>query len=512
MDDLLHSQYSEPVTVFHDRPLPEPAFPTGYAAIIDAYDLQVPLPRTLSVIGTRHKRFTADGWRYLTPRHAPGATLEAHLTFALKWEGLDLLLLKRLFESLPPDQIAAIVRRSPTGRYARRLWFLHEWLTGRRLELPDADKGNYVDALDGSLQLAVEGRRSPRHRINDNLPGTPELCPLIHRTEAIEAHLELDLARRAAAIVGRVPADVLSRAAAFLLLEDSRSSHTIEGERPPQRRIERWGAALGQAGRRPLTLEELLRLQRVVIGDARFVHLGLRVGGGFVGEHDRDSGRPLPSHISARPEDLPSLISGLLGFNQRAAEGLDPVAAAAALAFAFVYIHPFADGNGRIHRYLIHHVLAERGFTPEGIVFPVSAVILREIAGYREVQQQRSRQLLDLIDWQPARDGNVRVLNDTADLYRYLDATPHAEYLYRCVRTTLEHDLPREAAFLQAYDRFSARIQQIVDLPGVTLNLLFRFLRHNDGRLSSRARRRELKAFTDEEVATIETIYAEELE
>ncbi|HIP51694.1 MAG TPA: hypothetical protein EYG94_06355 [Campylobacterales bacterium] len=31
------------------------------------------------------------------------------------------------------------------------------------------------------------------------------------------------------------------------------------------------------------------------------------------------------------------------------------------IAFSFVYIHPLEDGNGRIHRYLIHHVLAERG-------------------------------------------------------------------------------------------------------------------------------------------------------
>jgi hypothetical protein len=38
---------------------------------------------------------------------------------------------------------------------------------------------------------------------------------------------------------------------------------------------------------------------------------------------------------------------------------VDPVVAAAILAFGFVYIHPFEDGNGRIHRYLIHHVLAD---------------------------------------------------------------------------------------------------------------------------------------------------------
>ena len=507
---VLYEQFLQPVTLFQDRRLPVPARLAGYAALIEAYSLEVPLPRMLSAIGTRHKRFTAEGWRILTPRHAPKATLPGYLTFALKWEGLELLVLKRLFERLPSDALVAMVQESPTGRYARRLWFLYEWIMGRRLALPDADRGNYVDALDVSLQLGVDGRRSPRHRVNDNLPGTPELCPLVHRSETIESYLAQDLAREAAVVVGRVPADILSRSAAFLLLEDSKSSYTIEGLRPPRRRIERWGAALGQAGRRPLSLDELLSLQRVVIGDARFVHLGLRVYGGFVGEHDRETGRPIPSHISARPEDLQSLLRGLFAFNERATSGLDPVVTAAAVAFAFVYIHPFADGNGRIHRYLIHHVLAERGFTPPGVIFPVSAAILREMTGYRDVLEAASHQLLAMINWESTEEGNVHVHNETADLYRYIDVTPHVEYLYRCVKNTLEHDLPRETAFLRFYDRFVERVQAIVDMPGVTQNLLFRFLRQNEGRLSRRAREREFKSLTDDEVGMIETLYAEE--
>ena len=47
-------QFSGPVTAFQERRLPETATPAGYAALIDAYDLAVPLPRTLSAIGERH--------------------------------------------------------------------------------------------------------------------------------------------------------------------------------------------------------------------------------------------------------------------------------------------------------------------------------------------------------------------------------------------------------------------------------------------------------------------------
>ncbi|WP_434725632.1 Fic family protein [Mesorhizobium sp. RIZ17] len=52
------------------------------------------------------------------------------------------------------------------------------------------------------------------------------------------------------------------------------------------------------------------------------------------------------------------------------AQNLDAVVAAAIFAFGFVYIHPFEDGNGRIHRYLIHHVLAMHRFNRREWCFP----------------------------------------------------------------------------------------------------------------------------------------------
>ena len=413
-----HQRFSGPVTIFHERRLPEPAVPAGYAALVDAYGLQAPQPLTLSAIGTRHRILEKDGWRLFTPRHAPPATLEGHLTFALKYEGLDLAVLKRLFVEVGPERIEAVVRARPTGIYARRVWFLYEWLTGTRLPLPDTTRGNYVDAMDADRQFAEGGQNSPRHRIRNNLPGTPVFCPLVFRTAKLKDYIALDLGARAREIAAAVPADLLARTAAFLLLKDSRASYVIEGEDPPQDRIQRWGRAIGEAGRRPLGLDELLRLQRIVIGDDRFVRLGLRGEGGFVGEHDRESRMPLPVHISARHEDLPSLVYGMLAFDREKARQLDPVVAAAVLAFGFVFTHPFVDGNGRIHRYLIHRVLAARGFSPAGIVFPVSAAILDRIRDYRSVLESYSARVLPLVRWRPAEDANVDVLSDTGDFYR----------------------------------------------------------------------------------------------
>ena len=504
-------QVSQPVTVFHDRRLPEPGIPAGYAALIAAYGLAAPPPHRLYAIGRHHKVVDGEGWRLLTPRHAPENSLAGQLTFALKWEGLDLAALKRLFEAVAPGEIAALVRGQPTGAYARRIWFLYEWLTGHELDLPDATQGRYADALDPGLQFAVPGERSPRHRIRNNLPGTPDFCPLVFRTEALDELIGLDLAAKARTAVAPVRADILSRAAAFLLLEDSKSSFAIEGERPAHSRIERWGQAIGQAGRRALDQDEFLRLQRILIGDERFVTLGLRREGGFVGERDRVTGAPIPSHVSARHEDLDTLLEGLIAFTNTGSQELDPIIAAACAAFGFVYIHPFEDGNGRLHRYLIHHVLAERGFNPPGLIFPISAVILRLIDVYRTALETHSRAVLPLITWEPTPDGNVSVLNDTGDFYRFFDATPHAEFLYHCVRTTIEEDLPRETSFLESYDRFAGRVQDVVDMPNATVDLLFRFLNQNEGRLSTRARSKEFAKLTDKEAADIESIYADEL-
>jgi hypothetical protein len=512
MAEAVQEQFAGPALAFQGRRLPEMATPAGYSALIGAFRLPVPLPRTLMAIGERHRILEQDGWRIMTPRHAPHPTLEGHLTFALKYEGLDLAVLRRLFEAVGSARIEQLVREAPTGSYVRRIWFLYEWLTGARLDLPDATGGRYVDALDPELQWGVEGKTAPRYRVRNNLPGTSDFCPLVFRTERLNRFLALDLAGRAREVVAAVPRDLLARTAAFLLLKDSRSSYAIEGEHPPQDRIQRWGRAIAEAGRQPLDRDELLRLQQIVIGDARFVRMGFRDEGGFVGEHDHETRMPLPDHISARPEDLPSLIGGMIAFDRGPALRLDPVIAAAVLAFGFVYAHPFDDGNGRIHRYLIHHMLAERGFNPPGVVFPVSAAILDRIDEYRAVLESYSARLLPHVQWEPTERFNLRVLNDTGDFYRFFDATPHAEFLYECVQQTVETDLPAEAGFLRRFDGFRQDVETLFDMPERTIDLLFRFLHQNGGRLSQRAREREFAQLSDGEAARVEAIYRRHFE
>ncbi|TXK23593.1 Fic family protein, partial [Pontibacter qinzhouensis] len=352
---MQNNQISQRIQVFQGRQAPEEGILVGYGALIAYYNLPVPIPQQLALISKKNRKYTEAGWLVFGPRYTPAETPGAQLTFALKYEGINLLFFKKLFEKLSQQQIVDMVQAEYTGQYMRRIWFLYEWLRQEQLPIPDLTVANFVPLLDEKLQYAVPGGiRSGRHRILNNLPGSIAFCPLIHKTGKLENYIAARLNEKINSVFKGVHKDILLRTSAFLLLKDSKASFSIEGENPTQSRAARWGRAIGQAGGKTLSKAELLRLQQIVIENSRFVAMGYRTEGGFVGEHDRSTGDPIPDHVSARWQDVEHLMEGLL---ETAAylEKTDfhPVLAAAKIAFGFVFIHPFVDGNGRLHRYLV---------------------------------------------------------------------------------------------------------------------------------------------------------------
>ena len=497
-----------PITIFQEKIIPGGTRLAGWAALIHALALPGPVRRP-SCVSEQHvsgSHREEGAWTVFDKRYWPGDTLADHLAFALRREALDLLLLKRVFEAVPRTEVEAIVRAAPTGIPARRAWYLYEILTGRTLGVDDAPSTAAIDLLDSKAYFTGKPRLSKRHRVRDNLLGTGRFCPVIRRTRALTEFLALDLSTKARETVGRTGPHLVARAASFMLLADSQASFEIEGERPPRNRLERWGRAVLEAGKNRLTLEEMVRLQRVLIEDTRFVRAGLRPDGIFLGQRDHH-GDPLPEFIGARPQDLDDLMGGLLEANRRMRDdGVDPVLKAAATAFGFVYVHPFQDGNGRMHRCLIHHVLAERKFTPPGMVFPVSSVMLDRVDDYRITLQAHSGPLMAFIEWRATADRNVEVLNQTADLYRYFDCTEEAEFLYACVSRTVEHDLPCEIDYLRRHDEATRRIMDAVEMPDRVADNLVMFIRQNNGTLSRKRREGEFQKLRDDEVALLEAI------
>ena len=517
MTDSAYFLYDAPVIQGIAKPCP--GWIVGYTAVIEKLKLQIPLPLVKAMVSEKYRSIKDESWLIFSAAYLPQDNINIskiqalynHLVFALKYEGVNLLVFAKLQEQLSHEELLALVTIEPLGQYSRRIWFLLEWVSGMPIVgKSDISKKSYVPVVDTKLQFAVAGIKSPRHLVVNNLPGTNQFCALIRKTDKIEQHLSKSYVEENRKQLAGIRKDIIQRASAFLLLKDSKASFTIEGESPTSKRAVRWGTAIGQAGLNDLSKEELIRLQQLVIENTRFVQMGLRKKGGFVGEHDRVSGEPIPDHISAKSQDLDDLVDGLIDVNKLfIKDDIHPVLAAAVIAFGFVFIHPFEDGNGRIHRYLIHHMLAKKQFADQGIIFPVSSSILDHINDYQKVLESYSKPLLNLIEWVETKDHNVVVTNETKDYYRFFDATKPTEFLFDCVADTIKNIVPREINYLANYDAFKANMEEEFEMPDKLISVLLRFLEQNQGVLSERAKEKEFSMLTEREVKRIESIYTE---
>jgi Fic family protein len=479
--------------------------PTGLVGLARELGLQVPLPAVTSEIapGSRHTRITEEAVLERYPRNYAPKGPFGHLKFALRYEPLDLGVLKAAFEAIGPGPIGDWIRQEPTGAYARRAWYLYEMLTGQTLDVPEVPPTGYVDVLDRELQVTAEPVRIRRQRVNDNLLGSAAYCPLIRRTEALNSLMGSGLDAEARTLIEGCDPGILVRAVNYLYTKETKSSFAIEGESPSPERAERFVAALARAEEfDPLDAPSFVRLQNAIV-DPRYRETSWRQTQNFVGQTRSDFTEQV-HYVCPKPEDAGELMRGWMAMIGRLrSKSVDPVCAAAAASFGFVFIHPFEDGNGRIHRFLIHHVLARAGFTPREVLLPVSAVIVRDRRAYDRVLGGYSRLIEPFLHWAFDFDGRMRVSNATADLYRYWDATPFAEYLFARVAESIRRDLRDEIDFLTLFDEAVRRTNAIVDMPDQRASLLARLIYQNQGTLA-KGKRGLFAELSDAELAAIE--------
>lgn len=480
--------------------------PIGQAWLRQELALQVPPPAVESYVIAGARRTELHGSKIVelyTRQYAVDETAASHLRFVLRHEPVDLGVLVATVKTIDPTQLEAWVRREPTGSFSRRAWFFYETFTGRQLDLDDVSIGNYVPALDPDKHIVAERRNSPRHRVADNLLGGPGFCPTVRRTPLLEQSMNARVDEEARALVDSYDPLLLARAVNYIYTKETRSSFAIEGETPNAKRTERFVAALQAAPIfDPADKAAIVRLQGDIV-DARYAATDWRDFQNFVGG-TVGGFREEVHFVCPRPQDVPALMDAWMTMTRRVVDGgVEPVVAAALAAFAFVFIHPFEDGNGRIHRFLMHHILARRGFSPPGVIFPVSAAILRDTKAYDDVLATFSRPLFDYIDWGWTGEQEIDVANDTGDLYRYFDATAFAEYLYDRVAETVRRDLVEELGFIAVFDRAFDAVREIVDMPDRRVSLFVRLCMQNDGRLSA-DKRKQFAELDDAEIAAME--------
>ena len=496
--------------------------PIGYNSLIAEYDLparELLAPCYIDTAAAQRKEFiqghqTIRLFESIYLKGQEKTTLATNLEFALRYEVLNLEVLSLLFARQGKEEIEAWLTAIPLGQYARKAACLYEFLTERKINAPAVPpKTRYVPLLDPENYITGPEIRNARFGISMNVLGNVNFCPTIRRTTFIRELQDKNLREKTAQTLSKYDKKLLDRAAAFLYLKETHSSFSIEKEKPSTQKAERFAQLLAAASSvTDVTKEELVRLQNAVI-DGRFAEPWFRRQQNWVGKEIRHYKKV--DFLPPRPEDVESLLDGLLTFANRYgdkdAKLSDDVAIAASVAFGFVFIHPFMDGNGRLHRFLIHQMLSRREFTPKGIILPVSAVMLANLDEYIEALEDFSKALMPLTRYNPDAPEAPATGND-AVYYKYFDATRQTEFLYSALERTVTHDLEAEIKFLIHYDVAYAKLNDEFDWPKGSLSLFIRLLSEQNGRLSTNKRASHFDFLTDAEVVNFQEVFAQAFE
>ncbi|HEY0842701.1 Fic family protein [Methylotenera sp.] len=483
----------------------------GYARLINKYGLACILPTRTAVIDTSVKgRVESNDTLRLEPKYRPSDKLSDDLQFAFRYEGINLQVLHFLFRENVKDEIQNWVNQQTESKYARQTAFLYEWLTNDILDSNVPSKASYVPLLDERLQFGMsEGDRNQKFRIINNLPGNQNFCPMVWKTEFLNEIVNKNLKLRTQETLAKYDPDLLRRAAAYLYLKETQSSFEVEREKPSPTKAQRFADLLRETETgQPLSEDRFVELQNAVL-DPRFQDVSYRNQQNWIGENR--GYRNKISLVPARPEDVRDLMEGLVQQAERFrqnSQSIDAVIMAASVAFGFVFIHPFMDGNGRLHRYLIHEILSAAGFTPKGIVLPVSAVILANLDQYVEVLDAFSKPLVARTEYNPDTP-NVSAIGNDAIFFKYFDATEQASFLYRSLENTVENDLQNEIAFLIGFDKARSQLNALFDWPPHSLDLFIRLVHQNNYELSKTKKQSHFEWLSDDEIAKFQSLVRE---
>ena len=488
--------------------------PAGYAYLVDKLKLNT-MPHWhasyVSTANVRRATMQEEQIKSIYPcTYWPGEGMGDHLEFAIKYDGIHLSALALIFNATPKSEIITYIQSRPTGKYARRIWFLYEFLTETRLPLENLTKGNYIDLLESDQYYTITpGTRIQRQRVINNLPGNKAFCPLVRRTEKLKEMETADLKKRCGNIISTYPKGLLNRALNYLYNKETKSSFEIENITPDISRIERFISLLTHAEHQDFCEKtKLIELQNKIV-DPRFKDTDYRTNQNYVGQTVSYQNQ-LIHYVCPRPQDLPGLMEGLIACHiLMKAGGISPIVHAAIIAYGFVFFHSFEDGNGRIHRFLIHNILSLQGMVPRGLMFPVSAVMLKDPAAYDQSLECFSNALKPLVQYHLDEIGQMRVLNDTGNWYRYMDMTSQAEALYDFVLKTIDKELIEQLSFLVNYDKTKKAIQEIIDMPDRLIDLFIQFCLQNNGQLSARKQAAYFDFLNDKEISLMEQAFEE---
>jgi hypothetical protein len=469
----------------------------------------------LSYIGSYDKievSASGEAIRIFGPKYAPKEnTPLAHLEFALKYDDINLGILKDVFIKLPKKDLFSFIKLAPSGKYSRKIGYLYELLTEKELPLKNEITANYIDLLDTDRYIAGNSIKNAKWKINDNLLGNKEYCPIVRRTKALDELLSKDVKKQIQKLEKKYSPQVFKRAISFLYTKETRSSYEIEREMPSADRMERFISLLQRAGSESsfamMSEKSLTEFQNIIV-DPRFANKGFRNFQNYIGENMPNFLERI-HYICPPPEYVNSLMNGLQDCINKT-PSTNALVRTTLVSFGFVFIHPFEDGNGRLHRFLIHDMLVRNGIVENGLIIPVSAHMLNNMKEYDNALENYSKQILQHILYKKDQLGEITVTNsaEVEAYYRYPDLTSQCIYLAQTVSACIAEDMPNELNFIKMYDELKAEIRNIVDMPDKLVNQMIMFLHQNKGVFPKR-RRKDFSKLRDEEIKEIEKLYVD---
>lgn len=472
----------------------------GYAYLRDALKLKAFAPKRVAMIKPV-TRVTLIGDCLAVPAAvapAHGSTLE-HILFALKHEGINLCILAQALESVGASDLLSELGRSPNGVYIRKASFLWESFTGKQLDYSVPVRGSVVALFDPKRYVTGPAIRNSRWRVDFNGLGSLHYCATVERTVRLQELIDLDIVGRARVFMATLPPEMMDRAINWAYLHETRDSFAIEKEEPSEEKSRRFVRLLRQAHERTeLSEDYLVELQNSTVSNPfdkavlfrhqqNHLHNGLRGAAGV-------------SYVPPAPQLCRELMEDLMDFANHSAKQVDPLIAAAVVAFGFVFLHPFMDGNGRLSRFLIHQTLCQSGALQNGLLLPVSVAMKHEESSYLEALKEFSKPAREFwnVTWLDSDEMTFDFIGHDA-IYRFWDATQCAEFTLQMALRALEVELREETAFLEKYDFVIKAVNDRFDVRGSDLSKLVMMCLDNADKVSKH-RRKQFQYSVPEEV------------
>lgn len=472
----------------------------GYANLRDALKLKAFAPKRVAMIKPV-TRISLIGDCIAVPAAvapAHGSTLE-HILFALKHEGINLCILAQALESVGASDLLSELGRSPNGVYIRKACFLWESFTGKQLDYSVPVRGSVVALFDPKRYVTGPAVRNSRWRVDFNGLGSLHYCATVERTVKLQELIDRGIIGRAQVFMATLPPEMMDRAINWAYLHETRDSFAIEKEEPSEEKSRRFVRLLRQAHERTeLSEDYLVELQNSTVSNPfdkavlfrhqqNHLHNGLRGAAGV-------------SYVPPAPQLCRELMEDLMDFANHSAKQVDPLIAAAVVAFGFVFLHPFMDGNGRLSRFLIHQTLCQTGALQNGLLLPVSVAMKHEESSYLEALKEFSKPAREFwnVTWLDSDEMTFDFIGHDA-IYRFWDATQCAEFTLQMALRALEVELREETAFLEKYDFVIKAVNDRFDVRGSDLSKLVMMCLDNADKVSKH-RRKQFQYSVPEEV------------